>query len=671
MGAALACLFFLIPLCNLPPARFGYYNQVESTLLAFWFFSFLSSVWIYFLWAKNPRVAELTFRLPLVWGPLLLGVATILISPFHDLPLKDFTGSPHIGEGAITFMATGIMAAHFAIVSRVSAYRKAIFGAAFLCGLIVCSLTILGSMESPFLSWRYWNWAPFVFPDFMGYIDIALICIYFYWRKNQNGFHFLTDSVALLFFALVTYYASNKSLGYGFVIAAASTLGIRFFPLSWRHNLLRLNFFFLTLFMTLVITFYDDLSLLFPMALSQLSTLTSRTWLSKVTIMDLWHAPLTWDWVHHMLIGKGWGSFSNTATANMFLIDQISLFSGKDYNPSWEIVNRDLLHTHNILTSYLHSVGLLGVSLYLYIQYHLINSLSRNTFFMGAFFLICYQIQLLFWFQFILTVPFVLLAFSLFFKQRSGIKWSFFFGKRWVMGFAACLLIFTGIQSFITLGYEMRLKNTNVQSNEELINELTSAPYLKVEVLLGAQRQVALCRIYATALQEEFKKPPQQLVKDSLKIVNHLKELPREGNYLANNLAINILSELASAPETLKLLDDRTLKTWERLARDHIAIMPYRSDILLPFFNLYQSLGKEAIVVDLSDEILEHNPNDVLALWFRGSSFLKDPSRFNEGMCQLKKAIKEGVERFMPVPPTLKSKVTTYKAFCPQEPSLN
>ena len=665
-GIILGCLFFLAPLCSLPPARLGYYNQVESPLLAFWLSSAFSGVWIYFLWKKNPRLACHTSKLPVVWGPLLLGVATILISPFHALPLRDFVGSPHMGEGGLTFIASGIMASHFSILTRISFYRKIIFITALLVGLLISAFTIIGAAESPFINWRYWSWSPFFFPDFLAFIDIALITIYLYWRKDLKGMHLFKDSVATCCFALITYYASNKSLGYGMIIAAASSFGIWFFPASWRRRLLHFSFFGLSIFITLLITFYDDFSHALPESLKSLGhipTLLSRTWLSKVTLIDLWHAPLSWDWVHQLLIGKGWGTFNNTAASNMFLIDQVSLFSGKDYNPSWELVNRDLLHTHNILTSFLHSLGLIGVSLYFYIQYKLVGSLCRNNFLLGSTFLICYQVQILFWFQFILTVPFALLAFSLFFRERSQTPWAFLFKPKWMLGFCVCLLLFVGLQGAITIGYE-GLKNQK-ESTAKLATKLILAPYVRLEAPFGAQRQVALARIYATAMQEELKNTPQILVTKSLQLVNHLKLLRKEGNYLASNLAINILSELASNPETLKLFNTQTFKIWEQLTKDHVTLMPYRSDILLPFFNLYQTLGKEAFVLDVTREITEQNPHDSIALWFMGSSLLKNPTHFDKAMCILQKSVREGVERFMPVPPALKTKIMTHAKVCP------
>jgi|GEM_PF-5199115 len=677
IGVILACLMIAVPLWNLPPTRLGYYSQIEVCLIAFWGFSAASALWLYFLWRKNPRLLQFVSQLPLVWGPLLLGMLTLFLSPFHALPLRDFTGSPHIAEGILTFISSGLMVGHFSVLTRISFYRKIIFAVAFIVGLTISMLTIIGNMESPFISWRYWAWSPFLFPDFLAFVDIALLAIYLYMRqnlKNQTSFICLGDGVAFCLFSLIAYYASNKSLGYGLVIAGVTSFGIQLFPVPWRKFLLLLSFFGLSLSMTLLIAFYDVFSQALPESLKSLghmTTIMSRTWLSKVTFIDLWYTSFGLEWVQQVLMGKGWGTFANISAANMFLIDQSSLFSGQEYQPSWEIVNRDLLHTHNILTNFFHSLGLIGLGAYAYTHYKLLHSLSRNYFLLGTFFFIAYQIQLLFWFQFTMTLPLTLLALSLFFKHPVPSKWATLLKPKFLIGFASCLLLFTGIQTTISWGYQHGLTTQNARSTKNLVSEFLDAPYWHLEVLLGAQRQVAIARIYATALQNEFEKSPQELLYQSLRLVNYLKSLPRGANYLSNNLAINILSELASKPETVRYLNAQAFQTWEQLAKDHIAIMPYRTDILLPFFNFYQTLGKGSVVLDLSQQIYNHNPNDPLALWFIGSSLLKNPSRFDEALCILQESLNKGIERFMPVPQMLKVKIMQHSKLCPSKNSYH
>lgn len=667
VGVILACLALLMPLCSLPPTRMGYYNQVESCLIAFWLVSAGVGLWIYFLAKKCPRLVYHTSKLPIVWGPILLGMATILVSLFHVLPLRDFTGSPHIAEGAVTFIASGLLASSFCILTRIAIYRKIIFTTAILVGLTISTLTIVGSMESPFLSWRYWEWAPYFFPDYLSFIAIALAALYVYMRKDLKS-TYPSDIIAFALFTLIAYYASNKSLSYGVVLSLITIVGIWLFPATWKRNLFHFAFFGLSFALTLLIIFYHECSTALPEFLGHLSTITSRTWLSKVTFVDLTTTSLSWEWIQQLLIGKGWGTFSNISASNMFLIDQVSIFNGKEYNPSWELTHRDLLHTHNILTNYFHSIGILGVGLYLYVQYKLIKSLSENYFFAGVAFLISYQVQLLFWFQFIITIPFTILALAVFVRQRTPVIWSFLLKPKFMIGFTTLLLIFSSLQGIITWGYESDKDDT--QPTKESIRKLTTASYVRLEARFGAQRQVGLGRIFATNLQDELKNKPAELVTHSLKLVEHLKSLPEDGNYLANNLAINILSEIASKPETLKLLNTQTLITWEQLAKDHIDVMPYRTDILLPFFNLYQTLGKEAIVLELTRKICEKNSHDSIALWFMGSSLLKNPAHFDTAMCILQKSIREGIERFMPVPPPLKTKIVLHAKTCPQDDLL-
>jgi hypothetical protein len=665
IGVILACLGLLVPLCSLPPTRLGYYRQVETCLIFFWGLSAFVSLWIYVLRKNHPRLVDHTFRLPVVWGFFVLGVATLLISPFHVLPLRDFTGSPHISEGALTFIASGVMASLFSILTRISVYRKIIFMVAVLVGLTISTLTILGTMGASFISLE---WAPYFFPDFLAFIDIALAALYLYVRKAFKAIY-LNDALALTVFSVIAYYASNKSLSYGICFSVLSTVFIWLFtttwPAIWKRRFLHLSFFGLSFALTLLIIFYDDFSKILPESLKflgGLSTITSRTWLSLVTFVDLGADPLSWKWIGQLFIGKGWGTFSDVSASNMFLIDQVSLFSGKEYNPSWELVNRDLLHTHNVLTNYFHSLGLIGLSLYLYVQYKLINSLPQKYFLIGTAFLIAYQVQVLFWFQLMITIPFTLLAFSVLFRKPGPVISPYLLKPVTILGFGVFLLAFASLQGVITWGHE---KGKDTQPITKSVNEFIAAPHLCLEAYFGAQRQVGLARFLATTLQKDLNKDPQNLVKQSFKLINFLMDLPKAGNYLANNVAINILSELSSKPEVAVYFNAEIFKAWEHLAREHIELMPYRSDILLPFFNFYQTLRKEAIVLNLTEMIYAKNPKDPIALWFIGSSLLKNPARFDEAMCMLQKAVQAGVERFMPVPPPLKSKIMGYTTLCP------
>ncbi|MBM3468138.1 MAG: hypothetical protein FJX71_01745 [Alphaproteobacteria bacterium] len=668
VGLILACMFFIIPLCTLPPLRLGFYSQVETSLIALWVSSAISCLWIGLVWQKNPKLVENIVKLPLVWGPILLGTFSLALCTFHILPLRDLVGSGQIGEGVLTLFSVGIMAAHFSLLSRLSRARKALFLSAVLVGIIISTLTIIGSQESPFYSWRYWKWAPFFFPDFLAFIDIALMAIYLHMRKEIKGNGYIKDGIALCAFGIIAYYASNKSLGYGLIIAALSMVPLLIFPHSWRRGLIQICFFSITLLITFLVIFYDDISRALPPQVSflgNISTLTSRTWLSKISLVDLWYNPLDLQEIKRILIGSGWGTFGNISAANMFLIDEISLFAGSEYQPSWELVDRDLMHTHNVLTNIFHSLGLMGVGIYLFTQYKLINSFARHSLLLGSGFLIAYQIQILFWFQFTMTIPFTLLAFSLFARVPSkGYKFNWLRSKI-LTSIAITLLFFSVLNGFVACGFNKKLIEPEPHASTEQIETLITSPNVYVEGLFGAQRQVRLLRRYALDIQKEFEKSPAQLLEFSLKIVKHLESLPKGGNYLANNIAINILSELASKTEVLNLFDSQTYELWENLVKDHIALMPYRTDILIPFFTHYQMLGKESKVLDFAHQIRHQNPSDPIALWFIGSCLLRDPSRFDEGMCTLRSALHSKVERFIPIPSQLKIKITRHLKACP------
>ena len=47
--------------------------------------------------------------------------------------------------------------------------------------------------------------------------------------------------------------------------------------------------------------------------------------------------------------------------------------------------------------------------------------------------------------------------------------------------------------------------------------------------------------------------------------------------------------------------------------------------------------------------ILRLNPNDPVGLWFKGLSLLNDPSKTEQGINALKRALDNGIERLMPI----------------------
>ena len=87
-------------------------------------------------------------------------------------------------------------------------------------------LTLMGSRVSPFESLREWVWAPYHFPDCVGFISLAFF-MYFLCLKNEDhkntGVSILGGLLAVLTFA----YCENKSLWYGFGLAVGAVAGLK------------------------------------------------------------------------------------------------------------------------------------------------------------------------------------------------------------------------------------------------------------------------------------------------------------------------------------------------------------------------------------------------------------------------------------------------------------
>jgi hypothetical protein len=89
-----------------------------------------------------------------------------------------------------------------------------------------------------------------------------------------------------------------------------------------------------------------------------------------------------------------------------------------------------------------------------------------------------------------------------------------------------------------------------------------------------------------------------------------------------------------------------------------LARAPYRTDLLAPYFRWQISQGNQNEVWDWCEEILAKNPNDPIALWFKGS--LLHHSAANKFRNQ---ALDAGVSRIIPIDPELEQQIRKAKQY--------
>lgn len=670
----------IMPFFGMPPLQFGYYLQVEGMIPSFWLMGGLAGVWAFWLTLQRPKLARYLWELPVIWGWIPLILFSAVQSIFLPIPLQSWTGFGQLGEGIFSFLAHMFLTFVLSVLIRLPRLRPFILWLTFLSGTLVAGLTIIGCAESPIISMRFWPWAPLFFPDFIAYIAAAFMGMYvlFFQRYRQNVlFHALFLSSMIL----IGYYSRNQSGYYAVAIAVAVLLILEAPILNKLPVLNKLSyqkkvaiiFLSILLSLTIFIMFYDVFSAYLPTALANQASIIGRTYLTKMTFIELTHKVLNWKDYVAILFGKGWGEYGNSLLGNVFLFKDIALFNGENWQPTWEFTHRDMLHSHNTLTEHFLSVGLIGVGLYLWVKYKTILSLKRHNRYAGVLFLIIVGVMNVFWFPIIHTFPYLMVANALLFTRP--VPMAFFTLPRLQLLTklsAPTLLIFSLIHTtFIAL----QGKYAYIDMHGDLIQQIDAFSQSlanRYEALEGGRRWVAYVRSFTKNIHMLLEDTPEADVPAFAERARQMAHdlytgIPHAGNYYSLLLPMNIYGELASRYRTQKWVEENPqfLNEWDALAQAFILYLPFRSDILIPYLNYLMFHQQEEKAYHFVQQLLEHSPRDPVGLWFKGTlTLMKDQDR-NAGICLLKKAIDEKITRYMPLPPTEVKRIQETFAMCP------
>tara|TARA_A100000171_G_C2127095_1_gene144225 strand:- start:161 stop:2209 length:2049 start_codon:yes stop_codon:yes gene_type:complete len=671
----------ILPFLALPPLAYGYYHQIEPLTAGLWFLGGVSALWGYLSYFNRPGLMEKIYLMPVVWAQVPFIAYTLLQCFFIETPLLSLVGTPHLGQGVLSCMAFFFLTPPLVLLTKIKAYRIMIITVATLSCTLLCGLTIMGSMDSPFESMRYWVWCPVFFPDYIAFGLVSLAGLYWGWRSffnNALSYHVLF----ICFLAVASYYSYNQSIFVAYLLAVFTFCVVRFGPFRMMPVQKRFALYLFLGLMTLTffLSAYDIISPFLPKGLQNQGTLTSRLYLAKMTFMDFIYRPFDASFLADFLFGRGWGGFNNATLSNIFLVNDISLFSEGNWKPTWEFLDRDLLHSHNFLLETFLSSGVVGGLIFLYTKYVLISGLRQSHLFAGVFFLTAYLVVSTFWFELLHSFPYVLLATAFLFGRQ--IKTPSFWSR-------ACRVVMAGgiiliPLSFVFVVFSNSFNNLKLQQGDDLLAKMTdfvASPLVPHELAMGGLRSVGIARRLTNELKASFE-PPQDVKSKKSYIENTEKptkvesrerlsisseEALRSNVALAetlfnkgNNgaslnaliLSLNILTEMSTHEKMASLFfkKQEALLLWGKIALQIHEYLRFRTDILSPYFNHLLETHQYQRLSGMLEKAIENNPHDPIAHWYEGLSYLKTKPNPQQGLESLKLAINLGVTRFLPIP---------------------
>lgn len=640
---------------------YGVWFQAEFPVTAFTFLGAMGFIWLMLGFRFMPKLIQSTLKHPLVWVSMLIALASILFAPFQPVPLVTLWGAPQMGEGVLSYMATSSLAAVFMIQLRFPTVRKALIYWAFFVGTIISVLTILGSIETPFKSFKGWPWSPYYFPDYLGFIVLAFgVYLYHLWKQDREKV--LSLILPGIAFPVLFYFTYNKSMWYGCALALIGIVGLRFISKcsSFQYRKLFPYFALLALY-GFILTLAIASAYGWPIP----GTLITRGYFILYTFYNFLFDATPQD-ILTLFIGRGWGEYQEFIAPNIFEVNSAKIYAGaaKALTANEETIERDFFHSHNMIIETFSALGIFGIALITTKIYYLSKALKRHCTFFGALYLLSLWLLSSFWFEMTATVPFTIMATLLVTGRMAPKRFPQLSLKLLKPAFVSLAILLMVPLGPIGISSEKIVNVGKIRMSESYlgrIEEIKKDKWVNMDSYFGFKRVSPVLQqltYLAFTTKDEKKLSLNDKYEGNMRIADYMfsKRL-KCGNLYAMMVPINIYGELASH-EKLKdrfYKDKKAFDRWEDIVTTFHKCVPKRTDMFIPLLNHLTLSHRTGRVRRLTRLILSHNPKDPVGLWFSGSQKMEADATLHEGLQEIRLAYKLGINRYIPIPERLLS----------------
>ncbi len=602
----------------------------EESDLAFFGLWLVGGVYAIILALDSSRTLKISV---LACGFFLLAVLSIF--GIFQNGLTALGGINEIREGTATFLALAILL----VIGKKSNMQNLPL---WLMPVVYGALTIASCY-----GWVPFRWKTYVFLDIAAFPLLASLPMYVNFRKSRAAFHYLWDMVFIAAFSFVLYNCDNVAAIIGcicafifvFLLPLAKKF-VTFLPKkdSWY---IVCGLGFIAVMILVAWSFFPYLPL----------QLQSRTLLGIVTVSQYFDH-FSFSKFYHLLFGYGWGSYQEFPVLNLFRIENFSMYADGSFKPNWEFLERNLLHSHNLILETLVSSGLLGVVLLLTIIYKFVKNIDSSDW-AGRFFVVSYLILLSAWFQ---TPP--VLIFSLFamvlVKEKTS--YSFQIPRFAWMGCGLFLIVFSCIELWSSLSLDKH-KYKTIQLFEEDVSKFINDPahvYDKWSTYKSSNMVIGyFSRGLSTATEVDAKFLPG-VERAIICLTQDYLNSYQKRNVVSSVQIINICNTYTSLQKVKVSVDSDFFKVFKEVLIEHISKFPERSDMTIGFLNLcFDKMENINEVNAMADAVLIAAPNHPVGLWFKGLSGLSLGIEKKQSLEKMRLAVKLGLRRFMPIPKEL------------------
>jgi uncharacterized membrane protein (UPF0127 family) len=673
-GALLGSL--LTPILGTQPINFGIWKQSEPVLIGIFFFATVAALALSILIAIGSPLAGSLLH-PIVLTAMALALWSAGIGIYRGNLGSTIFGSPELGEGVLWFLSLAILTAAAAAVRRMRLPALYIAATSLLVTTIIAIATVFylsGIGNIP---------VPLFFADYLAFSGLYAGVAGFVLLRHRHAFWRL---IAVTTGAAVIATSGNNvaNLAVFAAVGAVCCLWLisRFGGQgSYRSIAAGMSVAAVVSISALVATvdvpslmekFSDDD---FQVQLNKGGMLSGplNSVISRQNLLDIAAKQLSAD-PSILLHGDGWGRFSNMFTAQL-PVEWVTLRDDNDFWDDekellvtgwWDAVNRVDFHSHNSFVQAILAAGIPGGFMYLMLFLWLPLAGRKELGLLPAFVSLASAMTATLWFQMPGNLPLMAVCWGVLISSPSRFyaphrKWRLMMSGG--TGLAGLLLAFaTGwLIYFVPMAFSFSPSLTSPLYSKGL-RQTCITPYddmgrggqhlgFRLGTLVNSSREKIL----------EGRDPEIHMIEVLRGLTCAAEQYLDQGGAGLQLMAVtlNERTELAflERPQNISNIYDGLRTSWRARLDTFLRQAPGRTDMAIPYLLDRLSAGDDIEVANFSASLYAMNANDPVAQWFSGLMALGRQGEQGRGLERMRLALAGGIERLMPVDPTIKDQL--------------
>lgn len=627
-SALFCCLFGLsLPFLSLPLFALGYWDKAQPLVVGLDLCASLSAFALAIRSFRSPQSGLAIIAPPIIAIPLLFGLLSCALSARTDLPFLSILGAPQSGNGALWYLAFGILIALARCLSEDQRSMRILAWSALAATALLAAI-------------KAWDWHS----DIIGQYNLLIwVASYYAWFAPAAVLVTTAPESKLPRWAKwAACFAGGTLVVVSRSATAVASVGagiLCWAAVHWavRHRMNERRIRFLLSALAVGVLGAPILIELYIPAVRQIASIDDRYRL----LLMLTESIRSGNWTT-WLFGFGWGRIEDAY--QIFLnASQMPIWDGK-----WIFLQSDYFHSHNGTMEALHGNGLIGVLFIGAMMIAVPASIRAERLPQAAAYTIIYAGLAALWFPLALSLPVMALALGILIgpntKDHTPIR------------MIPVLFVAVGAAFLLAAFVEF----SQARNLDQVRRSLVSGQNLDL-ICPNSPRgdDLALAEIFRDSLAG-YKTPHDDAERQrQMRTIGAMsacldRKIPTSHTPLLSITGLSLISQVYFTQELAWAAPEIPVDRWDSWLTKALNLAPGRSDLAIAYLTHEATAGHPDVVRRLAGQILSRDKNDAVGLYFLGLAAVQTGETAT-GLNLLRQSVDSGIERFMPLDPTLRN----------------